>query len=671
MKKITVKFVLCAVALMLLVQGVFGSLSIVFNLKNTEKSAVPALVKSAEHIAGNVSGFINSALDVAYETGSNVHFTPEGALPANQIKYLNAKCTRYGFISIDITNSEGLSTLYGTDYSAEEAFAEAMNGNTYVGSPTTMETGEYVMKVYAPLWTDGVAASKACGMVCVTVDATPLAELVSGAVSYEKSQVYIVDGNGYTVVDSMNPVIAEPVNIQELSFTDTSYADLAEIHVYVNEQELINEDGEELSGSGSGRCYVPGLDADSYVAYSPVEKLEDWFIIAAIPSDVLLSSSFSSIWLEVIAFVVGLGLALFMAIHHGSKISKAVKTCSKRLKLLAEGDVDTPVIVVKSKDETAEFARSVFIAVEATKGLIKDVRRMTSEMSNGNFNLDPNVRERDYFGTYAELVNETQMLSETLSDKLSGIDDSASIVYGGANRVSGGAQTFSDTTLSQRNAVSELSRSVDNISTMISTTADNCSDMKETANRVNGDLASANNQMKRLLDSMNKITTASEEIESIVQTIEDISFQTNILALNAAVEAAKAGEFGRGFAVVADEVRNLAERSSEAAKTTTQLVKDTVIAVREGSRIAGLTERSVNEATEATASVMENMDKIVQESETQVQTIRQIAVCVDQISNIVRNNTTVSEDSMVSGRQLSEQAQILKNLVSDFNLRLK
>ena len=68
---------------------------------------------------------------------------------------------------------------------------------------------------------------------------------------------------------------------------------------------------------------------------------------------------------------------------------------------------------------------------------------------------------------------------------------------------------------------------------------------------------------------------------------------------------------------------------------------------------------------------MENMDKIVQESETQVQTIRQIAVCVDQISNIVRNNTTVSEDSMVSGRQLSEQAQILKNLVSDFNLRLK
>ena len=144
-------------------------------------------------------------------------------------------------------------------------------------------------------------------------------------------------------------------------------------------------------------------------------------------------------------------------------------------------------------------------------------------------------------------------------------------------------------------------------------------------------------------DAMFNIKHRGEEIEQIIQTINEISFQTNMLALNAAIEAARAGESGAGFAVVAEEVRNLAVRSAEAAQDTQILIQKAVKEIHSGSDLLKETKDVFAATAEQNKQMGELIDGIAKASDEQVQGIEDISITMEKIDSIVQQNKNNAE----------------------------
>ncbi|HYH04445.1 MAG TPA: methyl-accepting chemotaxis protein, partial [Bacillota bacterium] len=274
-----------------------------------------------------------------------------------------------------------------------------------------------------------------------------------------------------------------------------------------------------------------------------------------------------------------------------------------------------------------------------------------------------------YQGDYARIQEALNGTITAFNQILGAINVAAEQVTAASRELSVGSQAVSQGATEQAATIEELSASTEAMASHIKQNALLAGQAVQLANATKLSASLGNNQMQEMLQAMQQINEAADNIAKIIKVIDEIAFQTNILALNAAVEAARAGQSGKGFAVVAQEVRNLAGRSANAAKETAELIESSLRRTGEGARIANQTAEALGHMVVDVTKTVGLMEGIASASNEQATGIAQINQGVNQVAIVTQTNTATAEESASSSEELLSQAENLRRLVGKFRLK--
>lgn len=637
---------------LVLVGGISSLLNIMSTLDSIDQSMEVIATEAGEHVAAQLKASMNQI-----EMLGTIPQLADRDIPlVEKQNILNIYKNEHGWRSVDILDENGNGIFYANNsLSGEEYIQRALDGEVTISDPVLLgTTNEFIITYAAPLWENGKMGSSVAGVVIMTKSAKLFSDLMAEIKVSKNGGAYIVNSTGITIASYDYSQVENKENTIELSKSNKKLKKIAKL-----EQKMIE-------GKTGVDLYFYG-GKNKIMAYRPV-GINNWSIAVVAPLSDFMSGTILGAVVTLIMLVVALTIGARMAKMLGARIGNPIHLCAQRLRLLADGDLETEIPKITTKDETRVLADATAAIVSSQQEIIGDLSYILKEMAEGNFTVKTKVGDEVYVGAYQTLLLSARELNQKLSDTLNSIKEGTGQVTVGASQLAESAQSLAEGATEQAGAVEELQATIIDITGQVEENSKASKSAAAMAQEIATGTKNSTREMEDMTQAMQRISETSIEIGNIIGEIEDIASQTNLLSLNAAIEAARAGEAGKGFAVVADQIRKLAEDSANSAVNTRRLIETAINEVKNGNQITMRVAESMGEIISGLQTITEGAQMASKNSEQQEDLMKQLEKGIEQISEVVQGNSAVAEEVSATSEELSAQVLTLEEMTEQFKI---
>ena len=366
--------------------------------------------------------------------------------------------------------------------------------------------------------------------------------------------------------------------------------------------------------------------------------------------------------ITVAAVIISARLAKFVTSLFVEPINNVMNATAE----LAKGNLDINIQKMHN-DEIGEMTDSFNESIAMLQQCIKELEIGLDEVAGGDFNITANM---DIFrGDFEVLGSSLTTITDRLSYTLKDINESSEQVALGATQLAESSQTLAEGATDQAASVEELTATIQNITENVVETTERANESSQNAENFRDEAEKSNEDIKQLNIAMEKINETSNAIANIIGDIEDIASQTNLLSLNASIEAARAGDAGKGFAVVADQIGKLATDSAASAVKTKDLIENAITEIEFGNEITKKTTTTIESIINGISMLAGSTKEISDLSDAQADAMKQLELAVEQIANVIQNNSASAQETSATSQELSAQSTNLEELVAQFRLK--
>lgn len=401
------------------------------------------------------------------------------------------------------------------------------------------------------------------------------------------------------------------------------------------------------------------------VAFSPIRGTQ-WSLVIQVPKSDYDNMINRAMMVAVLCTLAVLMVSILLVLRLASSISRPVKSVTRRMVALSDGDLRTEVALVHTGDELEVLTRTLGDTVESVNHYISDIQQVLTHVADGDLCVDPQV---NYKGDFALIRASLHTILQSMNETISGFKNAAARLARMSLELNGQSGQLHQASIEQNQSTEALVHEVSNVKERLSSVTESSGQTRAKTEEIAQCIREANVRMESLSGAMGDISANAQEITKIAKAIEDIAFQTSILAFNASIEAARAGSAGKGFAVVAGEVQQLAAKSAEAAKNATEMMASTRTIIQTGVELTADTAGSLQAISAVSDQISGISDRLVAAVQGQESALSIMEERIEAISDIADRNLQNAEGMERSSGLLEKEAEALKSQVVKFALK--